>query len=294
MDTRNEMFHRARRAGSRRRAILCVVVMASALVLTSCIQAPRATVEASTLVEERIADLQVSHEAMLSAYFDLMRQHIEDFLSHRWIPTFLEEFIDAPSLRAIADPDVLSEGDKERLAVELATAFAGVAPDFDRVVLAVNRTLGDAERGKIILLIARVANETIDRQRSELLAPIGVLEKEALAELRSSYVDVLKLQGSITGYLRSISDVTAARDAVLDELGLLEARDEVLAKVISLNDGIETAIKTGQEAEDILGSIMVLLGLAPREADEMGSTELERLVTEAGEQVEREAAESRP
>src|SRR2546423_5298800 len=74
---------------------IVVVLLTTILCLTfsSCIRIPPQAVILSRTVGERLPDLQASHEAFVSAYFQLSRARVEDFLDQRWIPTFLGNFV---------------------------------------------------------------------------------------------------------------------------------------------------------------------------------------------------------
>lgn len=229
--------------------------------LSACVTVPAAAVESSQLVGERIFELQTSHEAFVEAYFDTSRERIEDFLVYRWIPQFLDNFISEEILEPIINPMPFSQEEIERLRQELAQAQALSGQDIDTVVVALNRAFGDADRGEKILLVAEVANQAIERQRAELLAPVDRLERQALAELRATYADAIALQRAVTGYLQSISDVTTERDRILDQLELLESRDSVLDTVIAANDEIETVLTSDRSAEEVLCSLRKLLGI---------------------------------
>src|SRR3954469_569520 len=76
--------------GSRLGAALLIFF---ALAFSSCVRVPPQAVVLSRTVGERLPDLQASHEAFVSAYFDVARQRVDDFLDQRWIPTFLGKFV---------------------------------------------------------------------------------------------------------------------------------------------------------------------------------------------------------
>jgi hypothetical protein len=255
-------FIRIIRPTIQRRLLLAVILLSYGL--TGCVTVPKATVEASQLVGERLGDLQVSHEATLSVYFDLTRERVEEFLVNQWIPVFLDEFMNETVVEQVLEPQVLSEEEVTKLMAALDEVFAetGSVPEIDKVVLAVNRSLGSRDRGETLQLIIAAANEAIAEKRQELLSPIDALEREALNELRAAYLEVFALQTSLTSYLQSLSDVTLSRDEILNELGLLQKRDEVLESILTLNDDIETIINAGGEVGAMLEQIKDLLNLA--------------------------------
>jgi hypothetical protein len=257
------MFAQTRQRHIVRRQSLFTLIFLS-YCLTGCVTVPKATVEASHLVGERLSDLQMSHEATLRVYFDLTRERVEDFLVNRWIPVFLSEFMNEAVMAPVLNTQVLSEEEVTRLGAALDEVFAdtGAVPDVDKIVLSLNKSLGAQDRGEAFQLIITAANTTIAEKRQELLAPIDVLEREALGELRAAYVDVFALQSSLTSYLQSLSDVTLTRDEILNELGLLQQRDKVLTDILNLNDELEAIINAGGDVKNIIEQIKELLSLA--------------------------------
>jgi hypothetical protein len=245
-----------------RHFLLVVILLSYSLI--GCVTIPKATVEASQLVGERLGDLQVSHEATLSVYFDLTRERVEDFLVREWIPVFLDEFMTQTVMNQVLESQMLVEEEVTRLETALGEVFGdtGSVPDIDKVILAVNKSLGSRDRGESLQMIVAAANTAITEKRQELLTPIDALEREALGELRAAYLGVFALQTSVTSYLQSLSDVTLTRDQILDELGLLQTRDEVLENILSLNDDIETVINAGGDVDIMIEQITNLLNAA--------------------------------
>lgn len=66
---------------ARRRTALPSVILVSATLVGACgPKVPPEAVELSAAVAEGIAAMQARHEALVSAYFDLSRNRVEDFL----------------------------------------------------------------------------------------------------------------------------------------------------------------------------------------------------------------------
>lgn len=188
-------------------------------------QVPPQTVELSRAIGERISANQASHEAFVAEYFASSRGRVEDFLQHRWIPEFLATF----------------------------------TRDAELMELLEDESLGDDERGQIVLEYAEAAVVEIERRRRELLGPLDALEAEALRELRANYAQLHAMNVSVTGYLESIHEVSEMREDVLRRLRLQRARDHALERVTEVNRVLEQALEGAGEAEDILQRIRDLL-----------------------------------
>lgn len=217
-------------------------LVAGILSITSCARVPQQAVILSSTVGERIADLEASHEAFVSAYFGLTRDRIEDFLTERWIPTFLGKFVkEAKLVDELMSVQPLTSEQLTRLTTELQNANIQGAIQL-KILQAVNSALGDPDRGELVLVFSELALKKIEERRNSLIDPIDELERRTLEELRKAYSQLKQAQSTVTAHLSSIRKVTEEQDKVLERLGLLRKRDQI----------VETAIKTSEEIMGIL------------------------------------------
>jgi hypothetical protein len=229
-----------------------LVLLAAAGPFLGCSAAkvPAEAVELSAAVGQGITDMQVSHEAFVQDYFKVSRDRIEDFLQNRWIPEFLENFVrDAELMEFLDSPQALEDDDLARVREELVLVLR--TGDVDNAVSAVQRALGDAERGQIILEFAQAAVLTIEAQRRELIDPINGFETSSLQHLRAAYE-------AVTALLKSVHDVQVEQDAILQRLGVLEARDEALRQAAGLNDSVVQILSQSGTAEETAAKIKEL------------------------------------
>src|SRR3954467_6479052 len=133
------------------------LLMVCCMPFNGCIKIPAQAVVLSRTVGERLPDLQASHEAFVTAYFDVARQRLEDFLDQRWIPTFLGKFVqDADLVQKLENVQPLTSEQNARLQVKLQES--GISPaDEIKVLRAVNSAFGDPDRGKLVLLFSEAA-----------------------------------------------------------------------------------------------------------------------------------------
>ena len=75
------------------RIYIAALLLATSAMTSSCVRVLPQAVILSRTVGERLPDIQASHEAFVSAYFEVYRQRVQDFLDERWIPTFLGNFV---------------------------------------------------------------------------------------------------------------------------------------------------------------------------------------------------------
>ncbi len=223
---------------------------------------PPEAVALSAAVGEGIEAMQTRHEAMVQLYFDLSQQRVEDFLQHRWMPEFLESCGRESQVVELLDrPRPFAPDQEERLALELRRSLALEGRDLDSAMMAVRRGLGDADRGSIMLDFANAALEQIELQREELIVPIDRQRRQVLDALRANYAQLVQMQSTVTAHIRSVRDVVAEQEEVLRRLGLLRARDSLIADVLSLNDEmVRVTDRAGRAAELLEELKRVLLG----------------------------------
>lgn len=240
-------------------AASAVLIVFLGLATSGCAKVPPQAVVLSRTVGERIADVQASHEAFLRGYFQLTRKRIEDFLADRWIPTFLDNFVKGSDLmNKLVNVQPLTEVQLTNLKARLEAA--GVSPaDQAKVLHVVNSTLGDPDRGKLVLQFSEAALKQIELKRKSLLSPVDELERQALDELRKTYAELQQAQSTVTAHLSSIQQVTAEQDKVLERLGLLRKRDAIVESAINLNQQVMGILDAGKDGEKTITDLSAFL-----------------------------------
>jgi hypothetical protein len=239
------------------------------LAITACVKVPPQAVVLSRTVGERLPVLQASHEAFVSAYFQLSRERVEDFLTQRWIPVFLGKFVPkADLMQKLENVQPFTEEQNNRLRANLQDAGFSAA-DQAKVIQAANSAFGDPERGKLVLQFSEEALREIQLKRKSLLDPIDQLERKTLDELRTVYAQVEQAQGTVTAHLSSIREVTAEQDQVLERLGLLKSRDAIIERALDANQQIMGVLDSGSDAGKTLENLEGLIkGLQKPAAEE--------------------------
>jgi len=227
----------------------------------SCASVPQEAVVLSDFVGTQIAEHRASHEEFVRRYFEQSRDIVETFLRDRWIPEFLEDYVDRSGVvpMLITPEGVLPEDDVDRLLAELGV-LEGVSPSsHSEIVAAVGRAFGDAERGQIMLEFAEAALAEIGLQKAELLEPLDAQEEEVLRHLSRSYAQLQQAQAQVTAHLASVRKVTGAQDELLQLAGIREIRDDALRAAVNLSDRLTAAAKAGETAEDAIAEIRRIL-----------------------------------
>jgi hypothetical protein len=244
---------------------LCSVVLCA--LSLSCASVPEEAVVLSGLVGNQIAAHRASHEAFVRHYYASSRSVVEIFLRDRWIPEYLDTFVEESGvMELLALPDeVFTEEQLERLSEEIM-AISGIGEARTPLVIeAVGRVFGDAERGQIMLDFAEVAVSEIEAQRSELLEPLFLQEQRVLNHLAESYGQLQQAQNQVTAYLASTREVTRSQDEILQAMGMRQPRDEALDEIVRLSDRLTAAARAGATAAEALEEMKSIIGSAGSE-----------------------------
>jgi hypothetical protein len=240
-----------------RRVLGSLLTILLFLNFSGCVKVPPQAVVLSRTVGERLPDLQASHEAFISAYFQLSRERVEDFLDQQWIPTFLGNAVrEANLMHELENVQPLTAEQNTQLQAKLLEAGISQA-DQVKIIRAVSNAFGDPDRGKLVLQFSESALKKIQAKRKSLLTPIDEQERQSLEELRKVYAQVEQAQNTVTAHLSSIRKVSEEQDQVLARLGLLKERDAIIDKALQTNQAIlgiidasEDATKTVKELEE--------------------------------------------
>lgn len=245
------------------RRTTCFLTLAF-LVLSACTSAPKETVELAEIVDQQIAAMQASHERFVSLYYAKLRDEVETFMETRWIPLFLSNVVEGKGAGGRA-----FRADLDR-AYKLATldweSVVKIQADEevqDLVREALSRVAVDQQAGlgRVLIEFSTAAQTQINLQRRKLLDPIDAQEAHVLGELRASYASLLSSSAAIKGYLASVVELTAQRDAILDKVGLLDEQKMIVAAAVKASDGAARALRTAKSADEAIAKFLDRLGV---------------------------------
>ena len=231
-----------------RAIVLCVVSTAGA----ACATVPKQAVVLSAAVGTRLADMEAAHEKAISSYFQLTRERVESFLADRWIPDYLGALVkEADFVNVLVTAKGIKDDQESSLKAELDKAGVPKASQ-PGILAAVSSAFANPERGRLALLFSEQAVHDIEAKRRSLIDPINIQEKQALAELRGAYAQLIEAQSTVTGHLNSVQKVTEAQDEAIARLGLLRQRDEAIDKAININEEVGGILNKGKNAIETL------------------------------------------
>lgn len=228
------------------------------IALGACTTVSPEAVTLSEVVNHRVTAMQTSHEAFVRGYFNQSRERIEDFLIEKWIPEFLDQFVNDSTgtgedlLHEIENATPFDAAEIERLQKELRKRDI---KEIEATITATAAALGGGERGQSVLNFAEAAMGQIEKKRRALLDPIDDLERRTLQELGASYSQIQQAQGSVTSHLRSLSDVQEEQEQFLRRLQLLEKRDQFVERALAVNEGVTGILEAGKSIEETLTAL---------------------------------------
>lgn len=224
-----EDLRKARVAGW---ALLC-------LVLCSCAQVPRESIELADTVGRDVASIEKSHLRFVDLVYDKYERDVNDFVDSVYVPYYVRESLQKASGKQLLDS--LS-------AAASPGASAGVHKDAYETVE----------------LWLQVAHERVEKMRSELLAPLKAQRAEIAGKLSEAYGRVRKANSAVSGYLASVAKVTDLQNDLLSKLGVPDLSDRVgqAASQISsrLDQAMPAADRKLKDAEALKDKLSEKLG----------------------------------
>lgn len=254
-------------------------LLATAMLLMtciSCVSIKPSTVQLSAEVGERISEMQGIHQLALQRYFDMEKQKVETFLTEKWEPLFLRNFLGTsrvlPMLQNVAKIDdkgraaireaialyLVDKKEADKAAKELVdkvsdsrrgedgvirTVLTRFVEDnqVDAAVIHVSSLLGTDEPARIIFDFAEAAHKQMLAQRNEMLAPIEQARAEAMAALAEGYSELIRGQSTITGRLEAAAKRSRQQDELLDKLKL-RISDDVVNRMAGFSAQVNQAL----------------------------------------------------
>jgi len=158
------------------------------LTITGCVSIPKESPQLSQEIGKRVAAMQSSHLQLVSKYFDLKRDKVNEVFEEEWIPAYAKSFFSQDQVAAYWE-QLVAEDDKE-------------------------------ERLQFLVRLGPRMLEEIRRKRAEFLEPLNSLESEIQDSLRNDYQQILSANNTLTSFLSNSSKVVQNRDRYLDLFGV--------------------------------------------------------------------------
>lgn len=198
------------------RYILIVSILLLVFLVGGCATVPKEVVELSYTIGQDMDSLHSSYRTLVQQHFQNLRDQTLTFLNNRWIPTYLNDFIENGELIKLAQrPD----------SVEV---FDGVSTWVE------------------------VAIEEIENKKKELLNPIDQDEKALLISVDDAFDRIIRANATVTAHLNSIRKVQEIQDETLKALKLKDIRDQINQQLASASEKTQGAIEKIEKSESFI------------------------------------------
>ena len=180
-------------AGRLRGALLAGLI-GLGLALPGCATVPPEAPELSYTVGQDMQVLQESYRKLIRAYFDALRQQVNQAIDNIYVPAFISNFVEGGKLVQHAQD---------------------------------NRT-------DLVEFWAREAVGKIDAQRAKRLVPLNKAEAELMNDVDTAFERAIHANAIVTAHLNSVREVQEEQSKILEALGVEELRQKInntLAKV---------------------------------------------------------------
>lgn len=201
--------------------------------LCSCAQVPKESVELSATVGRDLSEIQKSHIALATLYYDRLISDVNFFIDNTYAPyqiretlsdnLWKNEMMDAIEIASQLD----STGEKQKVGFQKIQFFL------------------------------QILNEEIEQYRNEMLRPIFVQKKQLLDNLSSSYSQIHYANSIVTGHLASVVKVHEAQNEILAQIDMNDLRQQLSVKTTGISNSmaelIDKANKQEAKAEELIG-----------------------------------------
>lgn len=160
-------------------AVAALVMVLSAACATIPGEAPILSAQLSS----RISESKRAHEDVVRLFFEMKRAEIDRFVSAEWLPVFAGKLFDQPAVQQAWNKVVASQDPVARV-------------DFIR-------GLGPRLQSQI------------NERRVEMIKPLDEMEREALRTLEMHYNEMIAVNATLTGLLRSGARASETQNDIL-------------------------------------------------------------------------------
>jgi hypothetical protein len=168
-----------------------------------CASVPKESVELSYTLGNDLEALHQSYRTLIARYFESLRREVNSAIDQIFIPAYINDFVITGKL--------------------VENAKAG--------------------RSDLVEAWARIAVETIDKERATRIAPIDKAEKDLLVSVNDAFDKAIRANAAVTAQLNSIRKVEEVQGEILESLKLKDIRNKI-------NDALADASKKAKEITD--------------------------------------------
>lgn len=206
-------------------------IVAMGILLTGCASIPKASVDMSILLEQRLYDLRQANQSLINSVFDVKEQNVIAYIDNKLFLEFLDGLFKDSSIQNTWDEMVASKDYKERL----------------RVIVWLNKNI----------------QKKYKEIKDSLLAPLVEERKHVLKSFNDEFDAVIRMNSAIT---RNIASVNAIQDSYknlaskfidvnkLDSM-VFDSLKAVDDKLNSIQKGLDIYNKNEDKINDILKKV---------------------------------------
>lgn len=216
-------------AGARRLWWLCLPVL-----VVSCAQVPRESVELSTTLGRDIAAAHESHRKLAQTLFARIKRDVNRFVDDVYAPFQIQFVLEQQKQRK-------AEGNPNNLFSILESASQR-----PRDAQAQKDALG------VMQIIVEDVRADVEEYRSMRLAPVLKQEEEVVAAIDRVYEQIKRGNATVTAHLASVVKVHEAQDELLRKANLEGLREKV---GVSLSNASERVAEFVGKARKVEGSV---------------------------------------
>lgn len=219
------------------------------LLLVSCAQVPKESVELSATVGRDLATVHQSHREMAKVLFGRMRHDINRFVDDVYAPFQIQHAMARQNqLARSADPEDRSRS----LLLAINAAFApDASPELQDAVLAGMTSM------------VRAIREDVESMRNELLDPLDAQEAEVLGSIDRAYQQIHYANSIVTGHLSSVVEVHETQAELMQAIGVerdlrITVGDNLARTSTTIGDLVQAAENAGTQFQDVEESVQKL------------------------------------
>jgi hypothetical protein len=216
--------------------IFPVVIVLTAM-LIGCATVPKDVVRLSDQVGKDLSALYVSYDLLIHEFYNQLRSERVAYLDEIWYPRFIQNWMEAGEVQAIAAGVKVWSDEEERLVPVSAETSS------DETI----RTMRDW------LDYALYAYEV---KKDSLLVPLNREEEALRRDVNHAFRQVMRANATVTAHLNSIRKVKSVQGEALTALNIKELRDRIISSLANASERAEEALKRIREKDEQSATLM--------------------------------------
>lgn len=169
------------------KTLFFALLFAPVIFTSGCASVPKESVELSYALGNDLESLHQSYKILIVSYFETLRRDVNSAIDQVFFPAYINDFV------------------KEGKLVENAKN----------------------ENHAYVEAWAKIAVETVDKERMDRIEPINQAERELMISVDDAFDKVVRANSTITAHLNSLRKVNEVQDKVLESLELSDIRNKI-------------------------------------------------------------------